>query len=144
MIRISIQTENFDCGHELDALGPSGALATFVGQVRGDNGLVELMLEHYPGMTEAALRALATEASTRWALEAVTIVHRVGSLRPGDRIVLVATAAPHRAAALDASAFLIDRLKTDAPFWKKERFENGSANWVDSRASDSVAASRWG
>ncbi len=100
--------------------GGAGAVATFTGLVRTDDGVDTLELEHYPGATEAALRSLAEQATTRWALHAVTIVHRVGPMRAGERIVFVAAAAAHRAAALEACAYLIDRLKTDAPFWKRE------------------------
>lgn len=146
MRRIAIQPDDFDTGAELAALGQgnTGAVASFIGHVRGDGGLIAMTLEHYPGMTEAALAALADEAETRWALSGLTLIHRVGRLVPGDRIVLVATASAHRAAALDACAFLIDRLKTDAPFWKKEEDGNGTARWVDARDSDDAAAARWG
>ena len=120
-----------------------GAIATFIGLVRDDGGLVELLLEHYPAMTEAALVALADEAVARWSLNAVTLIHRVGALSPGDRIVFVGTAAPHRAAALEACAYLIDRLKTDAPFWKRERYTDGRTEWVEQRGADLTAAARW-
>jgi molybdopterin synthase catalytic subunit len=145
MKRIKVQTETFDVGAELtqlEALG-GGAVASFTGLVRGDGGLSELTLEHYPGMTEAALQRLADAAMSRWVLEGVTIIHRVGSMAPGERIVFVGTASPHRAAALEACAFLIDRLKTDAPFWKQERFVDGRVLWVEPRASDDAAAARW-
>lgn len=146
MRRIAIQLDDFDTGAELAALGQgnTGAVASFTGHVRGDGGLIAMTLEHYPGMTEAALAALADEAETRWALSGLTLIHRVGRLVPGDRIVLVATASAHRAAALDACAFLIDRLKTDAPFWKKEEDGSGTVRWVDARDSDGAAAARWG
>jgi molybdopterin synthase catalytic subunit len=145
MTRIKIQTETFEVSAELaqlEALG-GGAVASFTGLVRGDGGLSELTLEHYPGMTEAALQGLADTALSRWALEGVTIIHRVGAMAPGERIVFVGTASPHRAAALEACAFLIDRLKTDAPFWKQERFADGRQLWVEPRASDDAAAARW-
>jgi molybdopterin synthase catalytic subunit len=145
MTRIKIQTETFDVGAELarlEALG-GGAVASFIGLVRGDGGLSELTLEHYPGMTEAALQGLADTALPRWALEGVTIIHRIGAMVPGERIVFVGTASPHRAAALEACSFLIDRLKTDAPFWKQERFADGRQLWVEPRASDDAAAARW-
>lgn len=145
MKRIKVQTETFDVGAELtqlEALG-GGAVASFTGLVRGDGGLSELTLEHYPGMTEAALQRLADAAMSRWVLEGVTIIHRVGSMAPGERIVFVGTVSPHRAAALEACAFLIDRLKTDAPFWKQERFVDGHVLWVEPRASDDAAAARW-
>jgi molybdopterin synthase catalytic subunit len=144
MIRdIRIQQTNFDPGAELARIETSGAVASFTGLVRGDGGLTAMTLEHYPGMTEAALVAIAAEAEARWLLTGLILVHRVGQLAPGDRIVLVATASPHRAAALEACTFLIDRLKTDAPFWKKESFADGRENWVDARESDEEAAGRW-
>jgi molybdopterin synthase catalytic subunit len=145
MTRISVQRESFDVGSELarlEVLG-SGAVASFTGLVRGDGGLTELTLEHYPGMTEAALQALADAAKSRWALDGITIIHRIGAMAPGERIVFVGTASPHRAAALEACSFLIDRLKTDAPFWKQERFSGGQTTWVEPRASDDIASSRW-
>ncbi len=113
------------------------------GLVRSDDGVGTLELEHYPGATEAALTRLAEEATARWALGAATIVHRVGPMAPGERIVFVAAAAAHRAAALEACAYLIDRLKTDAPFWKRET-RGGEARWVEARESDADAAARWG
>jgi molybdopterin synthase catalytic subunit len=145
MIRISVQPERFDVGAELaalEALG-GGAVASFTGLVRGDGGLTCLTLEHYPGMTQAALEALAVDASARWSLRGVTLIHRVGSMVPGDRIVFVGSASAHRAAVLESCAFLIDRLKTDAPFWKKESFADGREHWVEVRASDDAAAARW-
>ena len=143
MIRVSVQEEDFDPGVELTALR-SGGVASFIGHVRGDGGLVSMTLEHYPAMTGPALEGLAEEAMRRWSLEGVTLIHRVGRLVPGDRIVLVAAAARHRAAALEACAYLIDRLKADAPLWKKEEFAGGEARWVEARASDGEAAARWG
>jgi molybdopterin synthase catalytic subunit len=125
----------------LEALG-GGAVASFVGLVRGDGGIEALTLEHYPGMTEAALRHLAEEAAARWSLLGVTIVHRTGRMVPGERIVLVAACASHRRDALDACACLIDRLKTDAPFWKRET-RGGDGRWVETRESDEAAAARW-
>ncbi|MES2755032.1 MAG: molybdenum cofactor biosynthesis protein MoaE [Pseudomonadota bacterium] len=142
MIRISVQVEPIDLAAEVAAIELAGAVATFSGHVRADDGVSALELQHYPGMTEAALTTLAQEAAGRWALAGVTIVHRVGAMVPGDRIVLVATAAPHRAAALEACAALIDRLKTDAPFWKRETRADG-ARWVEHRATDDAAARRW-
>lgn len=145
MISISVSPAAFDTGTETAALGREGigAVASFTGIVRGDGGLTALTLEHYPAMTEAALRALADEAASRWALGGVTLHHRVGRLVPGDAIVLVACASAHRKDALDACAFLIDRLKTDAPFWKQESFADGREVWVEARASDDAAAARW-
>ena len=103
-----------------------------------------MILEHYPAMTGATLDMLADEAMSRWSLDGVTLIHRVGRLEPGDRIVLVATAARHRTSALEACAYLIDRLKTDAPFWKKEEFADGRAEWVEARAADDLASEKWG
>lgn len=124
-----------------------GGIASFAGVVRGTAGgrpIVSMTLEHYPGMTERALAAIAESAMRRWELQGCTLIHRVGELRPGEIIVLVLTASAHRQAALDACAYLIDWLKTRAPFWKKERFEDGSEAWVDARESDDAAAARWG
>jgi molybdopterin synthase catalytic subunit len=143
---VRIGPEDFDTSAELarlEALG-GGAVASFTGIVRGGPDFESMTLDHYPAMTQAALEALANEANTRWPLAGVTIIHRVGELRKGERIVLVACASDHRAAALDACAFLIDSLKTKAPFWKKERDVGGIEKWVDARESDDEAASRWG
>ncbi len=120
----------------------AGAVATFTGLVRADDGVGTLELEHWPGRTAAALERVAETARDRWRCSAVTIVHRVGAMAPGERIVFVAAAAAHRAAALDACAYCIDRLKTDAPFWKRET-RDGVATWVDARAGDEAAAARW-
>ncbi|MBU6207387.1 MAG: molybdenum cofactor biosynthesis protein MoaE, partial [Alphaproteobacteria bacterium] len=106
-------------------------------------GITELMLDHYPGMTEQALQTLGREAAARWSLGGVTIIHRVGKLAVGDSIVFVGTAAAHRREALEACAFLIDQLKMRAPFWKKERFSDGHEHWVEARASDDNALARW-
>ena len=144
MIRIVVGPEPIDLAAELasvEAAG-AGAVATFTGLVRGDDHVELLELEHYPGATENALEALAKEAHARWSLLGATVVHRIGPMRPGERIVFVATAAPHRAAALDACAFLIDRLKTGAPFWKRET-RGGQARWVKARDADDAAAARW-
>lgn len=144
MITVSVQREPFSLEAALaplEALG-GGAVASFTGLVRSDDGVERLALEHYPGMTEAALRRLAEEASARWSLLGATIVHRVGPMRPGERIVLVGACAAHRADALAACAYLIDRLKTDAPFWKRET-RAGEESWVEARASDDEAAERW-
>lgn len=119
-----------------------GGIATFSGLVRADDGVERLELEHYPGVTEAMLAGFADQAVARWDLGGASIVHRVGPMRPGERIVFVATAAAHRAAALDACAFLIDRLKTDAPFWKRET-RGGDRRWVEARDGDHAAAARW-
>jgi molybdopterin synthase catalytic subunit len=145
MKRVSVQAEDFDpatAQSALEGLHP-GAISSFTGLVRNDGGIIAMTLEHYAAMTHAALTALADEASTRWPLQGVVIIHRYGRLVPGDRIVHIATASPHRAAAMDACAFLIDRLKTDAPFWKKEERADGSAAWVQAKGSDDAAAERW-
>ncbi|MGP7796014.1 molybdenum cofactor biosynthesis protein MoaE [Sphingomonas sp. CLY1604] len=150
MIRIAVGPEPIDIAGEIaraEAADGSGAVATFTGLVRADadaaGGVAVLELEHYPGATEAALTRVAEEAVARWSLEGATIVHRVGPMRPGERIVFVAAAAAHRAAALEACAYLIDRLKTDAPFWKRET-RGDEARWVEARDSDADAAARWG
>ncbi|HVI98839.1 MAG TPA: molybdenum cofactor biosynthesis protein MoaE [Sphingomonas sp.] len=144
MIRVAVSPEPIDVAAELAAIEAlaAGAVATFTGIVRADDGVTLLELEHYPDATEAALAALADEAVARWKLAGAVVVHRVGAMRPGERIVLVATAAPHRREALDACAFLIDRLKTDAPFWKRET-RQGQAQWVEARDGDTAAAARW-
>lgn len=144
MIRVHVSTDPIDIATEMTlAERPeAGAVASFCGLVRADDGVDCLELEHYPGATEAALERIADHALTRWSLQAATIVHRVGPMRPGERIVFVAAAAPHRRDALDACAYLIDRLKTDAPFWKRET-RAGQASWVEARESDATAAERW-
>jgi molybdopterin synthase catalytic subunit len=146
---IRVQTEDFDIGAEITRITEGnteiGGLASFVGLVRdyaGDEKISAMTLEHYPGMTEKKLEALEAEARERWKLQDVLIVHRYGRLEPGDRIVLVVTASPHREASLESCQFLIDWLKTKAPFWKLEERESG-AQWVESRETDSVAAERW-
>ena len=145
MIRVHVSPAPIDLAAEMagvERADGAGAVATFTGLVRSDDGVGTLELEHYPGATEAALTRLAEEATARWALGAATIVHRVGPMAPGERIVFVAAAAPHRGAALEACAYLIDRLKTDAPFWKRET-RGGAARWVEARESDADAAARW-
>ena len=145
MTHVSVQTANFDVGLELarlEALG-GGAVASFTGIVRGDEGLVAMTLEQYPGMTEKALGAIAAEAAGRWTLRGITIIHRFGRLPVGDRIVLVGTASSHRAAAFEACAFIMDWLKTDAPFWKHEEQADGTGRWVEARATDDAARARW-
>ncbi|MEG3123152.1 molybdenum cofactor biosynthesis protein MoaE [Sphingomonas sp. GB1N7] len=144
MIRILVSGDVIDLAAELAAVEAdgAGAIATFAGLVRADDGVGTLELEHYPGATEAALSVLAEQAQARWALLSATIVHRVGAMRPGDRIVFVGVSAPHRSAALEACGFLIDRLKTDAPFWKRET-RGGKPRWVEPRVSDDAAAARW-
>lgn len=142
---VRVQSEPFDPAGELARLESldCGAIASFTGLVRGDGGLVEMELEHYPAMTAAALDSLAETALARWSLAGLIVIHRVGPMRPGDRIVLVATVSSHRAAALESCAYLIDKLKTEAPFWKRERFTDGRSHWVEARSSDDEAAARW-
>ena len=146
---IRVQREDFDIGKELEALAEGnhqvGGVASFVGLVRemgGPERISALTLEHYPGMTEKKLAEIEAEAQRRWPLQASLIIHRYGRLEPGERIVLVATASPHRQAALEACAFLIDWLKTKAPFWKLEETAAGP-QWVEARDSDDEAAARW-
>jgi molybdopterin synthase catalytic subunit len=147
---IRVQREDFDVGAELGKLTRAnlrvGGVASFIGLVRdmgGSNPVTALTLEHYPGMTEKKLAEIEAEANKRWPLDASLIIHRYGRLEPGDRIVLVATASPHREAALAACHFLIDWLKTDAPFWKSEETPEGE-RWVDARREDDEATQRWG
>lgn len=146
---IRVQEEDFDLGAELTALSAGrtgiGGLCSFVGLVRdmaGDAKIGAMTLEHYPGMTERALEEIETEALARWPLEATLIIHRYGRLEPGDRIVLVAAASAHREAAFEACHYLIDFLKTRAPFWKLEDTPDGP-KWVDARSSDDEAVARW-
>ena len=146
---IKVQREDFDIGAELAQLTGGntkvGGLASFVGLVRdlADQGAVSAMtLEHYPGMTEKRLADIEAEARSRWPLEDVLMIHRYGRLEPGDRIVLVATTSPHRQAALESCAFLIDWLKTKAPFWKLEEGSKGAA-WVEAKESDERATEKW-
>ncbi|MAB13736.1 molybdopterin synthase catalytic subunit MoaE [Parvibaculum sp.] len=144
---IRVQTEDFDIGAEVAALSKDrhdiGAVVTFSGTVRDKTGdLLALELEHYPGMTEKELVRIEREAQERWPLEASLIVHRVGRLAPGENIVLVVTASAHRQAAFEAAEFLMDYLKTRAPFWKREETASGG-DWVDARDSDDTAAARW-
>lgn len=145
---IRVQREDFDIGAELAALTEGrtdiGALTSFVGLVRemGGPGAGAMTLEHYPGMTEKELAAVEREANARWELSATLIVHRYGRLEPGDRIVLCAAASPHRQAAFEACNFLIDWLKTKAPFWKLEETPQGE-RWVEAKADDDRAAEKW-
>jgi molybdopterin synthase catalytic subunit len=145
MIEVRVSEADFDAGAETELLIGSGVggIATFIGVVRGEDDLISLTLDHYPAMTERALETLAEHATTRWDLTGVTIIHRVGILHPAERIVFVGAASAHRAAALEACAYLIDRLKTDAPFWKRETFADGRADWVKGRDTDAAAAARW-
>ena len=143
---IRVQHEDFDVGAELAGLAAGdrgvGGVASFVGLVREIAAGGAMTLEHYPGMTEKKLSEIEAEAQRRWPLAASLIIHRYGRLEPGDRIVLVATASSHRQAALEACSFLIDWLKTAAPFWKLEEV-GGESRWVEARDSDDAAAARW-
>ena len=150
MAEVRVQAEPFDAGAEIARLlagrEDAGGLGCFLGTVRGGEaggGVRALTLEHYPGMTERAMAAIAAEAERRWSLLGCVLVHRVGRLLPGEGIVLVLALSRHRAAALEATAFLIDWLKTRAPFWKQEEGESGTASWVEARAEDDHAAARW-
>jgi len=149
MPRIRVRTEDFDIGEEFAALTAGrtdiGGIGCFVGIVRCNPGerVAALTLEHYPAMTERAIARIAEEAERRWSLFGCTVIHRVGRLEAGENIVLVLAAASHRQPALDATAFLIDWLKTKAPFWKKEEFGDGDARWVEAREADDAAAARW-
>ncbi len=149
MIDIRVQAEPFDIAAEQEGLWRGqprvGALVTFVGLMRDMNQgdrVGRMLLEHYPGMTEKALLAIAEEADNRWDLQGIRVLHRVGDLRPQDPIVLVAVTSTHRGEAFRACEFLIDYLKTRAPFWKKEITDQGE-HWVDSRTTDEAAARRW-
>ncbi|MEM8740453.1 MAG: molybdopterin synthase catalytic subunit MoaE [Pseudomonadota bacterium] len=146
---VRVGTEDFDIGAEIAALSAGrtdiGAVVSFTGLVRGEAGATQiaaLELEHYPGMTEAALSEIEAEARRRWPLQEVLILHRVGRLAPGARIVLVVTASAHRGAAFEAAEFIMDYLKTRAPFWKKEATPEGG-RWVDARDTDAAAEARW-
>jgi molybdopterin synthase catalytic subunit len=146
---VRIQTEDFDTGAEISAMrrdNPAiGAIASFVGVVRDvneGNRVAEMTLEHYPGMTEKSIEAIIGQARNRWQVLDALVVHRVGLLRPTDQIVLVIVASAHRGDAFAACEFIMDYLKTRAPFWKKEKTADGS-RWVDARASDDAAAERW-
>ena len=152
---IRVQHEPFDIAAEVAALSAGrtdiGAIVTFTGIVRGEakgasgerHPIRSMTLEHYPGMTEAELARIETEANARWPLQGTTIIHRIGELLPGEVIVLVVAAAPHRHAAFEAAAFLMDYLKTRAPFWKKETSLAGVGAWVDARDADDAALARW-
>jgi molybdopterin synthase catalytic subunit len=145
MKRIAIQTDDFDISAELaalEALG-GGGVASFTGIVRGEDGLVALELEHYPAMTQRQAERIAEEAMARWPLLGLSIIHRHCRLIPGERIVFVGTASRHRAAALESCAFLIDWLKSRAPFWKKAHYADGAGAWVASRAEDEAKAQDW-
>lgn len=148
---VSVQAAPFDVAAETAALTAGrtdiGAVVTFTGTVRGEakggRAIVAMELEHYPGMTERELERVEAEAVARWPLQGTRIVHRIGRLVPGDAIVLVITASAHRHAAFEAAAFLMDYLKSRAPFWKKETGVDGVGTWVDARDSDEAALDRW-
>ncbi len=147
---VRVQEEDFDLTTEVKRLSAGrngiGAIVTFTGTVRGEEdgaGIASMTLEHYPGMTEAELARVEAEAHTRWPLAATLVIHRYGELKPGENIVLVVTASRHRQAAFEAAEFLMDYLKTRAPFWKKETAPDGSGEWVDARETDDRAMERW-
>jgi molybdopterin synthase catalytic subunit len=145
-VTIRVQEGDFDIARETTLLTGGrtdvGAVASFIGLCRADDGLVALTLEHFPDMAEAQIAEHVAQACARWPLLGVTVIHRVGRLQPGDNIVLVLAASSHRGAAFAAAEFLMDFLKTNAPFWKREERASG-ANWVEARAEDDEAAARW-
>ena len=148
-MKIQVQEQDFDVGGELAALAAgapdAGGIASFLGLVRetsDGSAVAGMTLEHYPAMTRKALEDIVAQAAARWMLRDVVVIHRVGALQPGDRIVLVAAASAHRGDAFAACEFIMDTLKTQAPFWKKERTPAGE-RWVEARASDDAAARRW-
>ena len=149
MIEVRVQAEDFDLGAEIARLRADdariGAVVSFVGTVRDMNDgdrVAELELEHYPGMTERALADIVEQARARWPLYGALVVHRIGPMRPTEQIVLVAVSAAHRGEAFAACEFIMDYLKTEAPFWKKEQTPDG-ARWVDARVSDAAAKAKW-
>ncbi len=147
---VRVQTGDFDVsavlGELCDGRTDVGASVSFIGYVRDlnlDDDIRALRLEHYPGMTEKALAEIINEAARRWKLNGAAVIHRVGELRPSDQIVLVAVTSAHRGDAFSACEFIMDYLKTRAPFWKKEELKDGSSRWVEARSSDDEAAQRW-
>jgi molybdopterin synthase catalytic subunit len=146
---IRVQREDFDAGEETRRLTEGdrsiGAVVAFTGLCRDDGGtLAALELEHYPGMAEAEILRIANEAVARWPIQAITAIHRFGKIAPGDDIVLVIAASPHREAAFQAASFVMDFLKSKAPFWKKEHWKDGSSGgWVDAKEKDEEALARW-
>lgn len=147
---VRVQQEDFNIAAEIDALKAGrtdiGAIVTFTGTVREmtkDGPIQEMSLEHYPGMTEKQLEEIEQEAHKRWPLQGTTIIHRYGELKPGDNIVLTLTLSAHRQAAFEAAAFIMDFLKTQAPFWKKETPVKGEEKWVDAREADKNATEKW-
>ena len=149
VVNVRIQTQDFDISSEIDALtrdrADIGAVVSFTGLCRDEGGrLSALELEHYPGMAERAIRTIADEAAKRFALTGITAIHRHGAIPPGGNIVLVVATAPHRQAAFDGASFLMDYLKTDAPFWKKEHLKaGGTGEWVSAKDADDKAKARW-
>ena len=149
MISISVQEQDFDAGEEYRQLQMGntdiGGIAIFTGQVRdlADNPLKFMRLEHYPGMTEKSLQQTADQAAERWPTIDIRIIHRIGDLAPGEQIVFVGVSSAHRDAAFSACEFIMDILKTSAPFWKKEQHVNGSSDWVDAKDADQQRAERW-
>ena len=145
-MKIAVQQEAFDLGAEANAFASGhtemGAIVTFSGLVRGDGGLAAMEIEHYPGMTEKAIASIAEDAAQRWSLGDVLVIHRYGRLAPGDAIMMVATAAPHRKDAFEAAEYLMDYLKSRAPFWKKEIGPDGDG-WVAAKDEDEDALTRW-
>ena len=152
--RVRIQAEDFDAGREISALregdGGVGAIAAFIGTVRDRSAgsdaadTTRMELEHYPGMTERAIEAMIDAAQARFDIRGARVIHRVGALMPQDQIVLVVVSSAHRGEAFAACQFLMDYLKTQAPFWKKEHRPDGTAEWVDARVTDDAALERWG
>lgn len=150
-MNVRIQTQDFDSGAEIALLHAHnkgvGAVASFIGVCRNNNdglGVSAMELEHYPGMTERAIEGMLSEAKNRFDILDATVIHRVGPIAPGEQIVFVAVACAHRGHAFQACEFLMDYLKTQAPFWKKETLADGSAHWVDARVADDKALARWG
>lgn len=149
MSDVRIQAEDFDLSHEVAQLRAGnakvGGIVSFVGTVRDLNegaAVAEMELEHYPGMTEQSIQAIIDQAKARWPIYGALVIHRVGPLKPQDQIVLVAVTSPHRGEAFSACEYIIDYLKTEAPFWKKEQTPHG-ARWVDARSSDDEALQKW-
>lgn len=144
-MRVSVQTAPFDPAEVLEGFGhgsDTGAVVSFTGIVRGTGGLTAMEIEHYPGMTEKAIAKIVTEATRRWDLTDCLVIHRYGRLAPGEQIMMVATGSRHRAAAFEAAEFLMDYLKSRAPFWKKEFGPDGS-EWIAARDADEAALGRW-
>ncbi|MBA53074.1 MAG: molybdopterin synthase catalytic subunit MoaE [Pseudomonadales bacterium] len=149
-IQIRVEPQDFELGTEYERLrlrsNSSGAIVVFTGLVRDFNAegaIGGIILEHYPAMTQKSLKAIAKKASEKWGLEGITVIHRVGELQNHDQIVLVGVSARHRAAAFDGARFIMDYLKTEAPFWKKEVTADGDAEWVEAKESDQRARERW-